>query len=392
MSPSRYSELASNVTGIIGSPIKNTWMYAEKKGWDISLGEGSPFFSTPSYILNNIIQEIESQKIARYCPPQGFSELRKLISEKLAIKNKIQVTPEQIIVSSGANEGVGIALFSIIVPGDEVILTTPGYCSHIEMVKLLRGIPRFIELKANNNWELNTSELIKLISKKTKCIVLSNPSNPIGTVFTQQILEKIVHIALIHGLYIISDEAYEDFVYDGLNHFSIGSILEASENVISCFSFSKSYSLAGWRVGYTSSSSRLCKQMLKIHEDFSICAPTISQVAAIAALKGPQEHITKFREILSHNRDLLLKDLEKISFIEAEYTPTGAFYLFAKIKNPRFLHKSTVLCKRLIDDTRVVFIPGKGFGPTANNYLRLSFSVEEQDIHKAFEILEKWVE
>jgi aminotransferase len=383
-------KIAKRVSDIQNSPIKDIWLFAEKMGWKSSLGEGSPFFETPSHIINSVTKEIGAHWVARYCPTPGLLQLRERLCQKLSEINHIESTPDQILVTSGANEGVGIALMTIVEPGDEVILTSPAYCSHIEQVLLAGGTPKFVNLVENEGWGFKIEELKKSVTPRTKCLLFCSPLNPTGSVLSTKDLESIAELALSHNIYIITDEAYEYFVYDNALHFSIASLPEVRNLVISCFSFSKTYSLAGWRIGYNWSSEIIGKEMLKIHEDLAICAPIISQVAALAALNGPQNCIDIFKSSLLKRRDLVINCINKARSISVQYIPMGAYYVLAKINIPNYRKNSYGFCRRLVSEAGLVAIPGNGFGPTAEGHIRISFSSEETNISHFFTLLEEW--
>ncbi|GAJ03661.1 unnamed protein product, partial [marine sediment metagenome] len=239
-----------------------------------------PTSGAPEHIGRSVIEAINRKVVDGYSESMGLPELREAIVNKLFKCNKIKAKPSQIIVTTGAIEGLSAAIMAIVDPGDEVILPTPTYSTHINQVVLASAKPVFVPTIEEEGFILDIDGIKKAITPKTKAIVYCSPSNPSGTVFGEHQLLQLAEIVLEHNLMVITDEAYEYFTFDGFTHFSLGSIPEMQKNVISTFTFTKTYAMTGWRVGYLLAHEDLIPQINKAHIPLTICAPVASQYAA----------------------------------------------------------------------------------------------------------------
>ena len=239
------------------------------------LSWAKPTSGTPSHINDAAVEAIQKGLTSGYSQAEGLPELRELIVKKLNRDNRIKSEISELLVTVGAIEGLAASIMAVIDPGDEVILLTPTYSTHITQVKLASGIPVLVPLDEENGFEPNFEAIVESITKKTKAIILCTPNNPTGTVFSEDNLRTIARIALKNKLTIIVDEAYEYFVYDDNKHFSIASIPGMEDLVITIFTFTKSYAMTGWRIGYLHASEKLIKQIKKVHIPLSICVPVV---------------------------------------------------------------------------------------------------------------------
>jgi aminotransferase len=353
------------------------------------LSWAKPTSDTPEHIKQAAIQAIKDGKVGGYSNNAGLLELRQEIVKKLQRDNDISATTDQLIVTVGAIEGLADAVMATVDPGDEVLLPTPTYSTHIRQVQIASGKPVMVPLLEEEGFALDFDAIRKAITPKTRAFLYCSPSNPTGTVFSEKELRQLADIALEHELMVITDEAYEYFVYDDHQHFSIGSIPEMAKRTISCFTFTKSYAMTGWRLGYLQADDELIPQIKKAHIPFAICAPVVSQYAALAALQGSQECITQFREHYLHTRDLMCKRLDDLSSVFEYVTPGGSYLMFPKIIHPDG-KDSMSFCKKLLQEAKVSTTPGIAFGPTGESHLRLSFCVPEEQITKAFNRMEKY--
>jgi aminotransferase len=245
------------------------------------LSWAKPTSGTPEHINQAAIRAIEAGKTGGYSETAGLEILRHEIVKKLARDNHIQADPSEIIITVGAIEGLAAAVLAVIDPGDEVIIPVPGYSTHIRQVTLASGKPVLLRTDQENGYRLDFDRLKNLITPKTKAILYSSPNNPTGSVYDEEELRTLASIALDKNLVVITDEAYEYFVFDGRKHFSIGSIPDMQDRVISCFTFTKTYAMTGWRIGYVHASKDWIAQITKIHIPYCICAPVVSQYAAL---------------------------------------------------------------------------------------------------------------
>lgn len=393
----RTSNISQRAQKMITSPIKEMSVLADALNAltgekIISFGQGIPYFDTPAHIKISIVEALQDPNTARYTLHPGISELRQLIARHLTESRNISniQSDKEIMVTTGCQEAVACALAVTIDAGDEVLLFSPDYVSHIEQVIHYGGIPQFVPLSERNGWCLDMAELEKMVNDRTKAILFSNPVNPTGYVFTEQEIGLLASFAKKHDLIIITDETYDFLLYDGVRHVSLASLPDVRDRVILCCSFSKKYALTGYRVGYVFADSGIMDHMLKVHDALTICAPAISQKAAIAALAGPQDVSAGFVNSLAQNRELMCAELDRLGNLFEYQKPQGAYYIFAKYKIPAI--DSLELALRILNEARVVTVPGIAFGPTGEGYLRFSFACSQETIKEGFARLGQWAE
>ncbi len=391
--------IAKRVAQIEVSAIKQMPLLASEVEGCVSLGQGIPSFATPPFIREAVIEGLrKDDTIGKYSLQPGVPELKIEIAKRLQEKKGIPVDPEkEIFVSCGAMEALGAGIATIIERGDEVLLPSPNYSSHIEQILFAEGKPVFVPSLEDKGWDLDIESFKRAITPKTKAILICCPMNPTGAVFSEQELRAIAQIALDNNLYVIADEAYDFLVYDDLSHFSLASIPELKNNLIAAYSFSKMYCMTGWRVGYMYASARIINQVLKVHDALAICAPTISQYAALAALKATDgkggegnKFIQQLVEALDSRRNTICRRLDDLNEVFSYQKPKGTYYIFPKIMLEET--DSMDLALRLLYEAKVITIPGNGFGPTGEGHIRLSYGGTEEQINKAFDRIEEWAE
>lgn len=353
------------------------------------LSWAKPTAGTPGHINKAAIEAIEKGLTGGYSPSDGLVELRRAIVKKLKHDNNIDADISQLLITVGAIEGLAAAVMAVVDPGDQVILPTPTYSTHIQQVVLASGKPVLIPLIEEEGFALDIKAIKNAVTPKTKAIMYCNPSNPTGTVFPEEQLRQLAAIALDNNLMIITDEAYEYFVFDGNKHFCAASIPGMEKHVISCFTFTKTYAMTGWRIGYLHADEALITQVKKAHIPFSICAPVVSQYAALAALQGSQQCVVDFGEHYLNTRDLMCQRLDRLAHVFTYQKPAGSYLMFPRIL-PEEGNDSTAFCKKLLAEARVSTTPGIAFGPTGESHLRLSFCVSEDMINKAFDRMENY--
>lgn len=353
------------------------------------LSWAKPTAGTPEHIREAAVSAIGKGLVGGYSENAGLPVLREEIAKKLNRDNGIEANISQILVTVGAIEGLAAAVMAVIDPGDEVILPSPTYSTHIRMVSVASGNPVLVPTIEDDGFVLDIEGIKNAITSKTRAILYCSPSNPTGTVFSEEQLRQIAEIALENNLMVITDEAYEYFTFDDNKHFSIGSIPEMKKNVISCFTFTKTYAMTGWRIGYLHADEELIPQINKAHIPFAICAPVVSQYAALGALQSSQECVVKFREHYLKTRNLMCERLDELNSVFDYHKPGGSYLMF-----PRILldegKDSTAFCKKLLKEARVSTTPGIAFGPTGQSHLRLSFCVSEEEINTAFDRMEPY--
>jgi len=353
------------------------------------LSWAKPTSDTPEHIKEAAVTAIKKGLVGGYSENTGLLDLRKEIVKKLKKDNNIDADVYQLIVTIGAVEGLSAAIMALVDPGDEVILPSPTYSTHIRQVILASGTPVLVPTIEKEGFIIDIDAVRDAVTSKTKAIMYCSPSNPAGAVFSEKHLRQLSDVALENNLMVITDEAYEYFTYDGHKHFSIASIPEMKMNTVSCFTFTKSYAMTGWRIGYLHTDETLIPQITKAHIPFAICATVVSQYAALAALQGSQDCIMKFREHYRSARDVMCKRLDEINSVFEYQKPRGSYLMFPKIllKEGK---DSTLFCKKLLKDAKVSTTPGVAFGPTGEGHLRLSFCVPEEMIHTAFDRMDMY--
>jgi len=277
----------------------------------ISLGPGEPDFITPEHIRESAMKAID-KGYTHYSPPGGRTETKQAIAKKLKKDNKINVSPDEIVVTCGSQEALFLATLSLLDPGEKMIVPDPGFLAFISMVETVTGVPVSIPLIEENGFEFDPDELEKLIDRRTKVILINSPSNPTGRILKKKNLERLADIAIQHDLVIFSDEAYEKLTYDNKKHISIASLNGMKERVLTFQSFSKTYAMAGFRVGYVAGPKDLIQVMTRLHIYTTVSAPTVSQIAAVEALTSDQSCVQEMRREYDRRRKLITKRLEEI--------------------------------------------------------------------------------
>jgi aminotransferase len=355
------------------------------------LSWAKPTADTPEHIKEAAISAIKKGLVGGYSETPGLPKLREEIVVKLDRDNNIKANISQILITVGAIEGLAAALMVLVDPGDEVILPTPTYSTHIRQVRIASGKPVLIPLIEEEGFQWDLKAVEKAITPRTKAIMYCSPNNPTGTSFSKKQISQLAELVLRKNLVVITDEAYEYFVFDGHDHFSIASIPEIRKNVVSCYTFTKTYAMTGWRIGYVHADEELMQQISKVHIPLAICAPVVSQYAALAALQGPQDCVAEFRDHYLITRNLMCQRLENMKSVFEYQKPTGSYLMFPKILLKEG-HDSATFCKKLLREARVSTTPGIAFGPTGEGHLRMSFCVPEAEIDKAFDRIEEYVQ
>ncbi len=357
------------------------------KGIDVlSFTIGEPDFDTPDYIKKEACRALE-EGFTKYTPAAGIQELRDAISEKISRENNAVYSPGEIIATSGGKHALSLIFQAICDPGDEVIVPSPYWVSYIEQVKIAGGTPVVIETNENESFKISPENLLEAITPKTQLLVLNSPSNPTGMVYTREELQAIAEVVISKNIRVISDEVYETIIYDGVKQFSIASLSEeARTRTIIVNSFSKTYSMPGWRVGYAAGDADLIKAMIKLQSQTTSHPDSIAQKAALGALKGPQNDVHTMRREFEKRRDIIVglaNNIEGMSCLK----PEGAFYIFPNVKslfgkkhNGSVINNSTKLAEVLLEEARVAVVPGVEFGSDEN--IRISYAASEETIRE----------
>lgn len=346
----------------------------------VSLGVGEPDFVTPKPILDFASKAV--YRSTHYTPTEGLTELREALVKKLKKKNKINVDIENVVVTTGSQEGLLATLLTVLDPKQEVLLPSPCYVGYIPEVDLVSAKPKFVKLKEEEEFEIDSDLIRKSITKKTKALIINTPSNPTGNVLKRSTLEELADIARDKNLLILSDEAYEDLVYEG-EHVSIGSLNGMNNHVISFFTFSKSYAMCGFRIGYVAGKEDVMKALTKVSHYVTLCPPHLSQLAALKALSISDKYTEQMKDEYNRRRNFIVKRLNEIGLPTVK--PKGAFYAFSNINN--YSKDSFRFSDKLLKKAKVAVVPGREFGPYGEGYVRFSYATKMSNIKLAMDRL-----
>ena len=358
----------------------------KSKGIDlINFSAGQPDFNTPNNIIEAAKKAMDIGK-TKYTAGSGTLDLRNAICLKIKRENKIDISPSNILVSNGEKQSLSLACQALFQLGDQVLIFKPYWVSFPEFVCLADAKPVFIDTKSNNNFEPDQVEIESKISDSVKGIIINSPSNPTGSIWSDDTIIKILKLAKTHNWVVISDECYERLVFDGsftsaekLNQdFNIGA------NIVTCMSMSKTYSMTGWRIVYSFGQKIIIDAMNKIQGQSTSCANSISQAASVEALIGDQSTVVMMLKKFKERRDLMVSLLNKITGVKCNI-PGGAFYAFPNFENyigKSFnglkIKNSFVLSELFLTEANVVTVPGDGFG--APGHIRFSYPVSKKKI------------
>lgn len=352
----------------------------------ISLGVGEPDFETPWHIRDEGIYALEKGRTF-YTSNAGLKDLRAEIGNYLSRTQGINYDPQsEILVTVGGSEAIDIGLRAIINAGDEVIIPQPSYVSYEPCAVLAGATPVIINLKAENEFRLTAEELEEAITHKTKILILPYPNNPTGAIMGREDLEKIAKVVIEKDILVMSDEIYSALTYKG-EHVSIAGIEGMKERTILINGFSKAYAMTGWRLGYACGPKEIIKQMTKIHQFAIMCAPTVSQYAAVEALKYGDEDVKKMRQAYNQRRRFLMNAFREMNL--KCFEPYGAFYVFPCIKE--FGMTSEEFATKFLEEEHVAAVPGTAFGESGEGFLRISYAYSLPTLKTAMERLNHFV-
>ena len=355
----------------------------------INLGGGEPDFNTPKNIRAAALKAMDEGH-TKYTPGKGTFEIRDAICEKLSRDNSIKYNPDQIIVSSGAKHSLSTLFQAILNPNDEVIIFSPFWVSFPDIIRLADGNPITVQTNPNDNFSHIWEDFHSKTSHNTKAILINSPSNPTGSVWNNEIIEKILKICKKNNWIVVSDECYEKLVYDTDYQCAelINSRKKINANVITIQSMSKTYAMTGWRIGYTAGDQNIINAMSKIQGQATSCPNSIAQKAAIEALTGNQKEINDMKKIFKKRRKVMIDRLNKIPNINCQ-VPGGAFYAFPDISyylNGR-ISDSFKLSDYILDKANTVTVAGAGFG--MEGFIRLSYATDEKIFLEGINRIEK---
>ncbi|HUW21318.1 MAG TPA: pyridoxal phosphate-dependent aminotransferase [Candidatus Bathyarchaeia archaeon] len=376
---------ASRVIGVPGSGIGYMMRYASKYDGVVSLGQGTPLFPTPAFIYDYLYRRSKTDwELGMYSGTKLENELLEKITKQMERIYGFKPAGDELYLTVGGIGALFSALMAFLDKGDEIIYFDPSYPLHLSQIHLTQAKTVFVPLDEKKGWSLDLVKLKKAITPKTKAVILTNPNNPTGTVLSPNEVKELVKIVLENNLILILDEAYEFLVYEK-PFFSPLAVPEIRNNVILCKSFSKEFAMTGWRIGYAYANKEIISKIRDIHVYFSISPATPSIVAATVALSDPRGHqaMMEFREKFRQSRQVICNRLDRLPKLFSYHKPDGAYYVF-----PRFLGfeiSALEFAKLLVDEAKVITIPGGSMGPTGEGHLRMSFAADKTVIHNAFD-------
>ncbi|MCM1023661.1 MAG: aminotransferase class I/II-fold pyridoxal phosphate-dependent enzyme [Prevotella sp.] len=365
----KFFDIASNMEGVI------------------SLGVGEPDFHTPWAVRQTAISTLEKGRTV-YTANSGLMELRKTICGYIKRKIGVEYEPEsQLIVTVGGSEGIDLGIRALIDPGDEVLIVEPCFVCYAPIVELTGGVAVPIETTADTGFKLTAEALKNKITDRTKLLILPFPNNPTGAVMTKADLEPIAEVLRGTDIMVLSDEIYSELTYEG-KHFSITKLEGMKERTLLVNGFSKAFAMTGWRLGYVAGPAPVIKQMLKIHQYAIMCAPTVSQYAAVTAMTSCDGEVEKMVNEYNIRRRWLVNALNEIGLTCFE--PKGAFYVFPSIKSTGLT--SQKFCEELLYRHSVAVVPGDAFGASGEGYIRISYAYSLKHLMEAVERIAEFLE
>jgi aspartate aminotransferase len=384
--PLRLSSRLARVKPSITLAVTARAIELKAQGRDIiSFGAGEPDFDTPAHIKDAARAGLD-RGVARYTHTAGLIELRRAVASELGRVHQVELTPDQVLVSSGAKHSLYNLFMALLDPGDEVLIPAPYWVSYPDMVLLAGGQPVIVPTRADHGFAPDPAELASLITERTRAIVINTPSNPTGAVYSEDQLRAIGQLCAARGVWIISDDIYRSLVYGDTRYTSVASLSpELAALTVLVDGVSKAYAMTGWRIGYCAGPAPLIKAMSVIQGQSTSNATHIAQVAALAALTGSQACVSEMRQQFDARRLEMVRRLREIPGVSLE-EPRGAFYCFPDVSahvgrrtpSGTVVGDDVALCNFLLDEAGIAVVPGSGFG--APGYVRLSYACSMDDI------------
>ena len=380
--------LSSTVQELKPSGIRKFFDIANTMEDVISLGVGEPDFRTPWQVRSAGIHALE-QSNTRYTSNRGLETLREEISVYTKRKYGVDYDPEdEILVTVGGSEAIDMTIRALTNPGDEIIIPQPSYVCYEPITRLSGGVPVIINTKAENDFKVTPEELRAAMTDRTKALILPYPCNPTGAIMEREDLEALAEVLRGTDVIVISDEIYAELTFDGIRHTSVASVPGMRERTVLINGFSKAFSMTGWRLGYACGPAPLLAEITKIHQYAIMCAPTVSQYAAIEALRSCDDVVRDMVEEYDMRRKLIVKGFNKLGLTCRE--PKGAFYAFPSIRSTGL--SSEEFCERLLYSKKVAVVPGTAFGDSGEGFIRASYCYSLLHIERALHLIGEFLE
>ena len=377
--------LSETLKDIKPSGIRKFFDLLADMGDVTALTVGQPDFVTPWHIREAAIQSLERGQ-TYYTSNSGLPELRLEVTRYMKRRFDLNYDPTEVLITVGGSEAIDVAVRSLINPGDEVIVPMPSFVCYEPIVRMAGGVPVIINTKEENGFKLTPDELRSAITEKTKMLVLPYPNNPTGAILEREELRALADVLRETNIAILSDEIYAELTY-GKRHVSIASIDGMMERTIIASGFSKAYAMTGWRLGYLCGPKTWLTQMTKLHQYAIMCAPTVSQFAAVEALKNGDDDIAEMAAEYNRRRVFICEGLRKIGI--PTIMPEGAFYIYPYIGG--YGLTSEEFCERLLMEEKCAIVPGTAFGECGEGYARISYAYSVKHIAEALEKIERFV-
>ena len=378
--------LSDTLKDIKPSGIRKFFDLLADMGDVTALTVGQPDFVTPWHIREAAINSLERGQ-TYYTSNSGLPELRREVCAYMSRRFDLEYKPEEVLVTVGGSEAIDVAIHTLVNPGDEVIIPMPSFVCYEPIVRMAGGTPVIINTKAEHGFKLTPEELRSAITERTKLLVLPYPNNPTGAILEKEELETLAQVLRDTDVAILSDEIYAELTY-GKRHISIASIDGMRERTIIASGFSKAYAMTGWRLGYLCAPAVWLKQMTKLHQYAIMCAPTVSQFAAVEALKEGDSDIAEMRAEYDRRRTFIYEGLRDIGL--PVLMPEGAFYIYPYIGG--FGLSSDEFCERLLMEEKCAIVPGTAFGECGEGYARISYAYSVRHIEEALEKIKRFVD
>ncbi len=381
------AKIARNVASIPRSGIRDFFELVQGRDDVISLGVGEPDFVTPWHIREAAIYSLEKGQTT-YTSNLGLLSLRKAIARYVEGFFGVSYDPaREVLVTVGVSEAIDIALRALLNPGDEVVFHEPCYVSYSPSIVMAHGVPVAVETSKEEEFSLKPEKLAAVLTPRTRVVFLNFPTNPTGAVASKEDLEGIAKLAVEHDLIVLTDEIYSELRYDGSPPVSIASLPGMQERTILLHGFSKAFAMTGFRLGYACAPQPIIEAMMKIHQYSMLCAPIMSQNAAIEALENGTPAMIEMRNSYHQRRDFLVRRLNEIGL--DCHTPGGAFYVFPDIRSTGLGSKEFAM--KLLEEENVACVPGGAFGASGEGFLRCCYATAFDDIRTAMNRMEKFV-
>ena len=371
--------LSSITKTVTNSPIRQMFNRALGMRDVVSFTVGEPDFSTPAHIVEAAVDALRRGE-HHYTPNAGVLPLRQAIARTVERSHGLSYDPDsEIIVTAGGMEALMLAMLTLLDPGDEVILSDPCWTNYSRQVLICNAKPVFVPVSAETDFQFGAGALEAAITDRTKAFILNSPANPTGGIADADTLKRLADVAARHDLYVLSDEVYAHLLYEGNQAPSIAALPGMRERTIIINSFSKTYAMTGWRVGFAMGPKEIIRNMVMLQENVAACVNSAAQYGAIAALEGTQEPLHEMQRAYQRRREIIVDGFAKIDGLSC-FAPQGAFYALVDISETGMCANDFAM--DLLAKERVIVVPGEAFGETGGRYVRLSFATSEENIRE----------